>query len=168
MHRHPSSDLPSAVGIARWCHPWTRPAGRLVALLAVAISVVLQGLADPPPPLREYDVLQYPFVMPRSVEPTYSDMAQRFAAHGLPPFSPHYAVDDFNVILRIVRHTDAIYPLMSPYSDFGGAGNHAALLQDAIEYPEHHITLAYAAGRPRGAAAVRFAELLRTHLAAAV
>jgi len=46
------------VGIARWCHPWTRPAGRLVALLAVAISVVLQGLADPPPPLREYDVLR--------------------------------------------------------------------------------------------------------------
>jgi hypothetical protein len=58
MHRHPSSDLPFAAGIARWCHPWTRTAGRLVALLAVAISVVLQGLADPPPPLREYDVLR--------------------------------------------------------------------------------------------------------------
>ena len=58
MHRHPSSDLPAAVGIARWCHPWTRPAGRLVALVVVTISVVLQGLADPPPPLREYDVLR--------------------------------------------------------------------------------------------------------------
>ena len=164
-----SGDFDLIVGSSSYLKRWRELDLEPVARMHFACMVRFDHpLATRNEPLREYDVLQYPFVMPRSVEPTYSDMAQRFAAHGLPPFSPHYAVDDFNVILRIVRHTDAIYPLMSPYSDFGGAGNHAALLQDAIEYPEHHITLAYAAGRPRGAAAVRFAELLRTHLAAAV
>lgn len=75
-----------------------------------------------------------------------------------------YAVDDFNVILRIVRATDAIYPLMSPDENFGRLGQYVALLRDAIEMPPHFICVAYSSARPKSATAEDLEALITTRL----
>jgi len=124
-------------------------------------------LVAPNGPLGEIDVLRYPFILPRSVEPMYSDIAQRFAHHGLPAFQPRYTVDDFNTILRIVRVTDAIYPFMSPdQRTFEELREYVALLDDLIEIPPHYISIAHATTRPKSAAAERFGCLMAQRLPA--
>ncbi len=154
------------VGSSSYLGKWRDLEMQQLAPMNMACMVRFEHpLATRNEPLRELDVLQYPIILPRSVEPMYSDVAARLALHGLPSLEPRYAVDDFSTILRIVRHTDAMYVLMSPYADFSGAGRHAALLQDAIELPTHHITVAFVGGRPRTAAALRYAELLQESLA---
>ena len=115
--------------------------------------------------VREIDVLQYPIILPRSVEPGYSDIGQRFAQHGLPALVPRYSIDDFTTIVRLVRATDAIYPLM--YTDtekIKPLMAYVALLPGIVEMPVHHISVAYARARTRSAAAERFEALLATKL----
>ena len=113
---------------------------------------------------REIDVLGYPLILPESIEPIYSDIAQRFAHHGLPPFQPRYLIDDFDLVRRIVSATDAVYPLMHPDPQFGRLGRHFALLHDALMVPSHFISLAYASSRPKTAAAQRFEALITRKL----
>jgi len=120
------------------------------------------ALLDHPP--REIDVLSYPIVLPESVEPIYSDVAQRFVHHGLPPFQPHYVVDDTDTMARILKATDAIHPLHSP--DFRHIGPNYSLLPDALDLPPHFIAVAYSASRPRSPAAERFAALIAERVGA--
>jgi len=154
-------ELDLIVGSSSYLKRWRELEIKPLARMHFACMVRLDHpLAVRNEPLRELDVLQYPFILPRSVEPTYSDVAQRFAHHGLPALEPRYAVDDFNVILRIVRATDAVYPLMNPDPQFSGLGQYAALLQDALELPIHYVSVASASTRPKSAAAERFASLM--------
>lgn len=115
-------------------------------------------------PPREIDVLRYPWVFPQSVEPIYSDIGQRFAAHGLPPFQPRYVVEYFPAMRRIIESTDAVTTLHHPDPGFGELGRIFSLLPDAIRMPLHVLSLAYGSTRPRTAAAHRFQELLINHL----
>lgn len=151
----------SSVYLARWREIEVHPISKMNQACMVRRD---HPLAQQPAP-TELDALRYPFVLPRSVEPGFSVVGERFAAHGLPPFVPRYVVDDFNVILRIVRNTDAVYVVMSPYSDFNGLAEHAALLENVLDLEPHYIAIAYASHRPRSAAAERYEELLREHLA---
>lgn len=160
-------ELDLIIGSSSYLKRWRELAIKSLARMYFACMVRLDHpLAVRNEPLRELDVLQYPFILPRSVEPTYSDVAARFAHHGLPALQPRYAVDDFNVILRIVRATDAVYPLMSPDPKFHGLGAYAALLQDALDLPTHFISVAHVTTRPTSAAAERFQGLLEARLCA--
>lgn len=116
-------------------------------------------------PLREIDVLRYPWVFPPSIEAIYSDVGQRFAAHGLPPFQPRYVVEYFPAMRRIIESTDAVTPFHHPDPDFADLGRIFAVLPNAIKLPPHVLSLAYCATRPKSAAAHRFQELLVWHLA---
>jgi DNA-binding transcriptional LysR family regulator len=111
-------------------------------------------------PLREREVLSYPVILPETIEPIYSDLAQRFIHYGLPPFRPHYVVDDFALACRIVRDTDAFYPVMHTNEEFGGLGAEYALLRDAIRLPKHELSVARPARRPMSAIASAFEQLL--------
>ena len=104
----------------------------------------------------EREVLGYPVVLPETIEPTYSDLAQRFIHHGLAPFRPQYVTDDFDLARRIVRATDAFYPLMHISEGFGGLGNEFAILRDSIRLPEHQLCVAHPAHRPQSAVAAAF------------
>jgi len=111
-------------------------------------------------PLREREVLSYPVILPETIEPIYSDLAQRFIHYGLPPFRPHYVVDDFTLACRLVRDTDAFYPVMHTSEEFGGLGAEYALLRDAIRLPKHELSVARPARRPMSAIASAFEQLL--------
>lgn len=116
------------------------------------------ALAAEPP--REIDVCRYPWILPESVEPIYSDIGQRFTHYGLPPFQPRYVVENFEIVRQIVNATDAIYPLTSPDPSFGTLQRQFALLQGVAKLPSHVICLAYPTTRPKSAAALRFEALI--------
>jgi LysR family pca operon transcriptional activator len=109
----------------------------------------------------ELEVLAYPVILPETIEPTYSDLAQRFIHLGLPPFRPRYVADDFALAQRIVRGTDAFYPLMHTSEDFGGLDVEFDLVRDAIVLPQHQLSVARAVHRPWGPLAEGFVRLLR-------
>lgn len=108
----------------------------------------------------EREMLGYPVILPETIEPSYSDLAQRFVQHGLPPLRPRYVTDDFQLAQRIVRGTDAFYPLMHTSEDFGGLGAEFAILRDAIELPRHQLCVARAGHRQHDAIAAAFEQLL--------
>jgi|GEM_PF-228349 len=109
---------------------------------------------------REIDVLRYPAVMNEIVDPTYSDLAQRYAHHRLPRFQAQYVTDDFALVRRFVSRTDAFFALMSLDPDFWGLGEHFLLLRDAVTLPPHHVSFACAKGRPRAPVVEALARML--------
>lgn len=115
-------------------------------------------------PLTELDVLDLPLVLPEGVEVMYSDVAVRYAHHGLPQPQPRYVIEDFRLIGAIVAATDAYYPLMSPMPDFDGLDGHFGLLRDALVMPPHFVSVAYSAHRPHSPAAERFQRLFESKL----
>jgi DNA-binding transcriptional LysR family regulator len=153
-------ELDAIVGTSSYLRRWRELDSTLLAPLHFACMVrkdhPLTERADP----SELDVLSYPVIVPSTIEPTYSDLALRLLELGLQPFRPHYVADDFELARRIVRGTDAWYPLMHTSESFGGLGSEFGLLRDAIRLPPHHLSIAYAACRPKGAIAVAFERLL--------
>ena len=109
---------------------------------------------------REIDVLRYPWILPGSVEPIYSDMAHRFTHHGLPPFQPRYVADNFYVIRPILRASNAVYPLHHPDPGFSPLDQKFGLLTGVVRLPDHVMSLAYSTSRPKSAAARRFETLM--------
>jgi DNA-binding transcriptional LysR family regulator len=116
-------------------------------------------LADRQRP-SEVEVLRYPVIFSASVEPTYSDLAQRYVHHGLPRFHPQYVTDDFGLVRRLVHKTDAFFPLMWSNESFGDLGRAFLLLRGVVLLPTHHISFARAAHRPKSAAIEALERLL--------
>ena len=148
--------------LKRWRDLELEPVAAMHVACMVRTAHPLLTATEPP---REIDVLRYPLILPESIEPIYSDIGQRFVHHGLPPFQPHYVVEDFEVARRLVGSTDAVYPLTHPDPGFGRIGRHVALLREVLKIPPHFISIARAARRPQGAAAQRFGELFAESLA---
>ena len=108
----------------------------------------------------ELEVLAYPAILPETIEATYSDLAQRYLQLGLRPFRPKYVTDDFQLAQRLVRASDAFYPLMHTSETFGGLGAEFALLRDVISLPQHRLCVARAAQRQQSPSAEAFERLL--------
>jgi DNA-binding transcriptional LysR family regulator len=153
-------ELDLVVGTSSYLRRWRELETTRLAPLHFA-CMVRKGhpLAERAQP-AELEVLAFPVILPETIEPTYSDLAQRFIQLGLPPFRPRYVTDDFLLAQRIVRSTDAFYPLMHTSEAFGGLGAEFALLRDAVELPRHELCVAHAAQRPHGALAAAFEALL--------
>jgi len=113
----------------------------------------------------ETDVLQYPAIMPASVEPMYSDIAQRYVANDLLPFQPRYVTDDFTLAMQLVNETDAYYPLQSVEEGIEDLGKRYLMLRDIVPLPLHYISIAWSPHRPKTALAGWFEEHLRKRLA---
>lgn len=108
----------------------------------------------------ELDVLRYPVILPETIEPAYSDLAMRCAELRLPAPRPRYVTDDFELACRLVRASDAFYPLMHVRPSFGGLDARFLLLRDAIRLPPHQLSVARAAQRAPSALAEAFCALL--------
>lgn len=113
------------------------------------------------PPL-ELEVLQYPMLMVESVEAMTSDVATRYAHHGLPPFNPHYVLEDGWAIGQLLQNSDVVCPMNS--RDFSEVGSDLCLLHDALVMPENHVALALSSTRAASAATLRFSAMLEEDL----
>lgn len=104
----------------------------------------LTALAAP----DEAEILTYPIILPQSVEPSHSDIARRYAELGLPPLKPQYVTNSFELMLALIRVTDAFLLMLHPHEDFGGMARHWALLRDVVRIPDHFVSVARAGQRP--------------------
>lgn len=106
----------------------------------------------------EADLLAYPMVLPSSVDPTYSDIGQRYAEHNLPPPRPHYITDDWELIKTLVRSSDAFHPLVY-VTDENLDG--LTILHDLVVMSEHRVSIAFSRIHPRTDAGNVFEQLMR-------
>jgi DNA-binding transcriptional LysR family regulator len=160
-----SGELDVVLGSSRYLRRWQDL--EVVALSRLHFACLLRNdhpvnkLARP----READVLRFPLILPQSVEPTFSDIFQRYAHHGLLAVQPHYVSDSFDFVMALIRATDAFFPMMHPNEDFSGLGQEFLLLRDVVKMPEHHLSYACAAGRARSAVVELFVGQLESTFA---
>jgi DNA-binding transcriptional LysR family regulator len=156
--QHDQLDL--IVGSASYLRRWRELAVTMLSPLHFACMVRRGHPLVERATLSEREVLSYPVILPETIEPIYSELAQRFIHHRLPPLRPHYVTDDFGLACRLVRDTDAFYPLMHTSDAFGGLGAEFALLRDAIRLPKHDLCVARPVRRPLSSIASAFEQLL--------
>lgn len=113
----------------------------------------------------EAQILSYPIVLPQSIEPSHSDIARRYAELGLPPLQPQYVTNSFELMLAVLKVTDAFLLMLHPDDDFGGLERCYALLRDAVRMPAHFVSVARASQRPRSQVVGLFEQALREEFA---
>ena len=114
---------------------------------------------------EETQILAYPIVLPQSIEPSHSDIARRYAELGLPPLQPQYVTNSFELMLAVLKVTDAFLLMLHPDDDFGGLERCCALLRDAVRMPAHFVSVARASQRPRTQVVGLFEQALREEFA---
>lgn len=114
--------------------------------------------------VTEGDVLHYPAVIPATLDPLLTDIAQIYARHRLQRFQPQYAVDDFDLMRRIVNATDAFAPIISLEPRFGTLRDRFFLLEDVVRMPVQSMAIAMSRNRTLSPAARTFIETARQEL----
>lgn len=157
-------DIDVVIGMASYLKRWRDlEVTKLARMHAACMLRKDHPLAAMPSP-GEADVLRYPLILPESVEPAYSDIASRYARHGLPAMQPRYVTENFELARQWLHHTDAFFPMVHPSADFGGLGAEFLLLRDVLDLPANHFACARAAHRSRSAALEPFEALVVEHL----
>ena len=106
----------------------------------------------------ETDILAYPVILPASVDPTYSTIAQRYMEHNLPPLQPHYVTDDWELIQTLLKSSDAYHPHLYPGTSSADEG--LLILKDLVTVPEHRLSLALSKLYPKSQATRLFEALM--------
>ncbi|MDA0790736.1 MAG: LysR family transcriptional regulator [Proteobacteria bacterium] len=115
-------------------------------------------------PLHEVDILKCPVLLPASVEPVYSDTAQRYAENNLPPVQPRYAVDDWELTTQIINATDAFFPLTNTPENLDALAESFFVARDIVKMPKHFVSIAYSPSRPKTALTELFQNLMQARL----
>jgi DNA-binding transcriptional LysR family regulator len=113
--------------------------------------------------VAEIDVLRFPAILWASVDPVHSDLAVRHLAHGLTPFHPHYVTDDIDLIMRLVRETDAYFPVMTLDPGADAFGSQYLKLHGVLEIPPHYLSIARARNRRPSRIASLFIDQFAIH-----
>lgn len=142
-------DLDLVLGSSRYLKRWHDVTMNQLAPLHFACMVRRDHPVLSLDEVREEDLLQYPIIMPEIVEPAYTDIALRYAHHGLPPMRPHYVTNNPELMASLLRASDAFLPVLHSRPDFGGLGRAFALLRNVVQIPDHSVCLARASHRPR-------------------
>lgn len=159
-----NGELDLVLGTSLYLRRWRElEIGPLTTLRFACMLRKDHPLAAVPSP-REEDILRYPLILPESVELAHSELALRYAHHGLPQLRPQYVTNNLDLVGYLVRSTDAFFPAFHPQADFGGLGQHFLLLPDGLSMPTHDISFARAALRPRS----RVVEAFEATLVAAL
>lgn len=153
-------ELDLIVGTSSYLRRWRDLELRLLAPLRVACMFRREHPLRSRARVSELDVLEQPVILPETIEPAHSDLAQRHVAHGLPPLRPRYVTDDFALARRLVDASDAYYPLMHVSPRFGGLEAEFWLLRDVLQLPEHQLAIARLARRTVSVAAAEFEQSL--------
>jgi len=113
----------------------------------------------------ETDLLNYPIILPASVDPTYSDIAQRYVHHNLPPPQPHYVTDDWELTKRLLKNSDAFHPLI--YVSDRHLDEGLEILHDVVKLSEHLVSIAFSKLQPKTDAGLAFERLMKETVPAA-
>ena len=110
--------------------------------------------------VKEADVLRYPMILPASVDPVHSVIEKRYVANKLPPLRPHYVTDDWDMVQRLLKNTDAITPLLHVESFINARSKSYFMLNDVVKIPTPYVSLAHSPMRPKTRLAELFESLL--------
>jgi DNA-binding transcriptional LysR family regulator len=159
-------DLDLIVGSSSYLRRWRELEVKLLAPLHVACMFRHDHPLAASAEISEREVLEQPVILPETIEPAYSDLAQRCAAYGLPPLRPRYVASDFELVRRLVRGSDAFFPLMHVSPGFGGLDAQFFLVRGVLQLPPHHLSVAHVASRAPTPAALAFERTLSDRYAA--
>lgn len=112
---------------------------------------------------RETDLLAYPILLPTSVDPTYTDIAQRYVHHNLPLPQPHYITDDWELIKDLVRSSDAFHPIV--YDAALTLDDDLEVLDGIARMSEHRVSLGFSKINPKSEVATLFEALMKQNVA---
>lgn len=115
-------------------------------------------------PLTERDVLEYPLLLPSFVEPLQNGIATLHADNNLPPPSPKYICDNFEVVMSIISKTDAYTPVISFNPTFGVLRRKFLLLENIITLPKQQMAFATSYTQSCSPAAAAFKRHLEEEL----
>lgn len=90
------------------------------------------------------DLLACPLVLPASIDPIYTDLAQVYARHKLPPMAVQYSVDDFETLKTVITQTNAFAPALAINTAFRPLSNYFEILEGIIDMPTQSVGMATA------------------------
>lgn len=111
--------------------------------------------------ISESEILSYPLLMASTVELVQNNIALLHARHGLPPPSPRYVCDDFDLVAAIIARTNAYTPVISLNPTFGRLREKFLLLEGKLDLPVQRIAFAVSKTRAPTAAARAIESVLR-------
>lgn len=98
--------------------------------------------------ISEAQVLSYPAIMPETVEPIHSTLAQRYSHNKLPPVRPRYVTDDFNLIQEIINNTDAFSTVLNLNPGFKRLRQKFMLIEGVVNMATQQLAIASARSNP--------------------
>ncbi len=113
--------------------------------------------------VTEADVLSYPAVIPTTMDPMLTDIAQIYARNGLTRFQPRYRVDGFSLVRRLVRATDAYAPIVTLDQEHAYLRREFLVFEDVVRMPSQSLAVAGSGSRGMTPAASGMFEVLRDH-----
>jgi DNA-binding transcriptional LysR family regulator len=115
----------------------------------------------------EQELLGYPMVVPEIVETSYSDIALRYLFHGLQVLKPQYVTNNLELILHIVKNTDAFFPCFHYDETFKDFGANFHLVRDIVQIPRHELGFAVTKHRPISRIADKLVKVLADEMGSA-
>jgi DNA-binding transcriptional LysR family regulator len=107
----------------------------------------------------ERDVFDYPLLLPESVDAHHSQLAQRYAAHGL-VMQPHYVTDNPFLIRTLINHSDAFHLHHNPDPDFTVIRKDFDVITGLVDLPVRYFCVASSPSHPKTAAFRLFEGIL--------
>ena len=129
---------------AAWLRSWPELTTETIAPLHCAFMLRRGHPLASLDRVSERDVLDYPAVIPPSVDPMQADITGLYRRNNLPPLQPHYAVDDFELAKDIVARTDAFSPVLNRTPSYGRLEQDFFLLKDVVRMPLQQLCWARA------------------------
>lgn len=115
--------------------------------------------------IREKDILQYPLILPSTLEPVQNAFSELYAKAKLPPPNPLYVCDNFEIVGEIIARTDAFTPVVNPTPSFAHLQKNFLVLENALRLPDQRLGLAVSRTQPRAPAVAAVSALLHAFLA---
>ncbi len=156
-----AGDFDAIIGHEALLRRWPDLEVRRIAELHCAVMVRRDHPVAQRDDVSESEILSYPLLLPSTVEPLQNSIALLYARHGLPPPSPRYVCDDFDLVAAIIARTNAYTPVISLNPTFGRLREKFLLLEGKVELPVQRIAFAVSRTRAETSAARAVESVLR-------
>lgn len=111
--------------------------------------------------VNEKDVLQYPLIVPESLDIESSGLQVLYEKHGLGPAQPQYVTDDFSLVISLINNSDAYYALNALPHLMARLEKRFHMIRDTTDTPRHFVGVAVMKHRARSPAVRVLIEMIR-------